>query len=169
MLKLINAIVVTHSSNNMKFKLFESREVREKARVDRINQFVFDELLPETRATTIRLIRMFPHDPDVPDNDLIVKYIVESHDDFFRNLQTKNYVERRIAEEKAKLDASEQKHKEQTWSEFVDAEARLYISHMIRDILSGNTSENTVYPPELFKYAEAVRVRAHELVQREFS
>ena len=149
----------------MKFKLFDSREVREKARVDRITQFVFGELLPETRASTLRLIRMFPHDPEVPDNDLIIKYIVESHDDFFHNLQTKNYVERRIAEEKAKLDAAEQKRKEQTWAEFVDAEARTYISHMIHDILSGNISENTVYPPELFKVADTVRARAHEIVR----
>jgi hypothetical protein len=149
----------------MKFKLFESREVREKARVDRINMFVFGELLPETRASTLRLIRMFPHDPGMPDNDLLVKYIAESHNDFFRNLETKNYVERRIAEEKAKLEADALKQKEKTWTEFVDAEARIHISHMIHDILSGNISENTVYPPELFKWAEDVRTRAQELIQ----
>jgi hypothetical protein len=149
----------------MKFKLFESRDAREKARVDRINQFVFRELLPETRASTLRLIRMFPHNPEASDDDILVRYIAESHDNFFQNLRTKNYVEKRIAEEKAKLDAAEQKRKEQTWTEFVDAEARTYISHMIHDILSGNISENTVYPPELFKVADTVRARAHEIVR----
>jgi hypothetical protein len=143
----------------MKLPFFDSA-----TRGERIQNFIDAELLPETRAELIKLIRMFEWNPHLSENEVMYKYIAESDYAFFKNLITKNHVERRIAEERDKLFKESQLRKETERNKFIEEEARSYISHVIQNIISGEYDEKK-YPSEFINLAKQVRNRAEKIVE----
>jgi hypothetical protein len=143
----------------MKFRFFDSV-----SREERIRHFVGTELLPETRSELLSIIRMLNYKSTLSEHETMCKYIIESDDSFFKNLITKNHVEKRIAEEKLKLRKEMEIQRENERTEFIEKEAQCYISHVIQNILT-DKFEDKKYPKELIVLAKQVRERAEKIVE----
>jgi hypothetical protein len=133
----------------------------EQGRINRIRDFVMNQLKPQTRTELLNIIRMFPYDAAKSEENLIIDYITSSNDDFFNMYRMKNNLEKGMLEVKER----EEQARRENYEAIIDTEAKSYISHMIHLILDDDP-RSIKYPSKIHMLANAVRHRVAELIEK---
>ena len=134
-------------------------QTRAQTREQKIRNFVETDLNPNTRNELFSLVCMFRKDASLSENELIIKYILDSNDDFFSMYRMKNNMERTAIEADERIVAGKAAAK----AVWVDEEARAYIRHQLHSILDKSIASETA-SPALIKLAAEVKARAEEIV-----